>query len=163
MVHGQSGLDGRCAYADRPGTGVPAVERDITLGGLDARRRGLHPRGDRGADGQDGELFEVAAGARARAPAADAGRGRSSTMMHCTMDDLLALKANEASAWAKQHPETCPACRAELDALYQRTAALQALPGRRPARDRGPAVRGAVPAEQRRRPRRAGTGSIAAA
>src|SRR5207302_6781302 len=120
-----------CAGADRSGAGVRAAERDVPLGGMAARRRGLHPRGDRGADGQDGELFQIAVGAGACAAAADAGCGGSSTMMHCTIDDLLALKENEESAWAKQHLEACPACRAELDALYQRIAALKALPVRR--------------------------------
>ena len=75
-------------------------------------------------------------------------------MMHCTIDDLLAFKENEASAWARQHLESCPACRAELDALYQRIAALKALPVRRPARDRWPAVRDTLRAEERRRQRR---------
>ena len=84
-------------------------------------------------------------------------------MMHCTMDDLLALKENEASAWAKQHVETCPACRAELEALYQRIAAFKALPVRRPARDRWPAVREALRVEGRRRRRRWGAWSLAAA
>jgi len=74
--------------------------------------------------------------------------------MHCTIDDLLAFKENEASAWARQHLESCPACRAELDALYQRIAALKALPVRRPARDRWPAVRDTLRAEERRRQRR---------
>src|SRR5437762_600746 len=62
-------------------------------------------------------------------------------MMHCTMDDVLALAAGEGSAWARQHVAGCAACRAELEALYQRVARLKALPARRPARDRWPAVR----------------------
>jgi len=84
-------------------------------------------------------------------------------MMHCTIDDLLAFKENEASAWARQHLETCPACRAELDALYQRIAALKALPVRRPARDRWPAVRDTLRVEQRRQRRRWGAWSLSAA
>jgi len=72
-------------------------------------------------------------------------------MMHCTMDDLLALRAGEGSAWARQHAAGCAACQAELEALYQRVAQLKALPTRRPARDRWPAVRDAVLAERRRR------------
>jgi len=84
-------------------------------------------------------------------------------MMHCTMDDLLALKENEATAWAKQHHETCPACRAELEVLYQRIAALKALPVHRPARDRWPAVRDALRVEERRRRRRWGAWSLSAA
>ena len=83
-------------------------------------------------------------------------------MMHCTMDDLLALRAGEASGWARSHAEACPTCRAELDALYQRVAQLKALPARRPARDRWPAVREAVVAERRRR-ERWGVWSVAAA
>src|SRR5438128_12197431 len=84
-------------------------------------------------------------------------------MMHCTIDDLLAFKENEASAWARQHLESCPACRAELEALYQRIAALKALPVRRPARDRWLAVRDTLRAEQRRQRRRWGAWSLSAA
>jgi anti-sigma factor RsiW len=84
-------------------------------------------------------------------------------MMHCTMDDLLALQANEGSAWAKQHLEACPACRAELEALYQRIAQLKALPARRPARDRWPAVREAIRVRGRNRRRRWGLWSLAVA
>ena len=84
-------------------------------------------------------------------------------MMHCTIDDLLAFKENEASAWARQHLETCPACRAELEVLYQRIASLKALPVRRPARDRWPAVRDTLRAERRRQRRRWGAWSLSAA
>jgi len=62
-----------------------------------------------------------------------------------------------------QHLETCPACRTELEALYQRIAALKALPVRRPARDRWPAVRDTLRAEQRRQRRRWGAWSLSAA
>src|SRR6266540_1580027 len=84
-------------------------------------------------------------------------------MMHCTMDDLLALMAGEGSAWARQHAAGCAACRAELEALYQRVAQLKALPARRPARDRWPAVRDAVLAERRWRRERWGVSGLAAA
>jgi hypothetical protein len=84
-------------------------------------------------------------------------------MTHCTMDDLLALQANEGSVWAKQHLAACPACRAELEALYQRVARLKALPARRPARDRWPAVREALRAAERGRRRRWGLWSLALA
>jgi len=84
-------------------------------------------------------------------------------MMHCTMDDLLALRAGEASAWARSHAEACVTCRAELDALYQRVAQLKALPARRPARDRWPVVRDAVMVGRRRRRERWGVWSVAAA
>ena len=84
-------------------------------------------------------------------------------MMHCTMDDLLALRAGEASVWARQHADSCATCRAELEGLYQRVAQLKALPARRPARDRWPDVRGAVVAQRRRRRERWGIWTIAAA
>src|SRR2546422_4065357 len=75
-------------------------------------------------------------------------------MMHCTMEDLLALQAGEGTTWARRHLEACAACRAEVEALYQRVARLKALPARRPARDRWPAVRAAALAERRRRDRK---------
>jgi hypothetical protein len=84
-------------------------------------------------------------------------------MMHCTMDDLLALRAGEASVWAREHARVCGACGAELEALYQRVAQLRALPLRRPARDRWPIVRAAVAAGRRRRRERWGIWSLAAA
>ena len=84
-------------------------------------------------------------------------------MMHCTMDDLLALQAGEASGWARSHAEACATCRGELDALYQRIAQLKALPARRPARDRWPVVREVVMAGRRRRRERWGVWSVAAA
>jgi len=74
--------------------------------------------------------------------------------MHCTMDDLLALRDGEGSVWARRHREECAACRAELEAVYQRVAQLKALPALRPARDRWPAVRDVVLAERARRRRR---------
>src|ERR1051325_9443222 len=60
-------------------------------------------------------------------------------MMHCTMDDLGALRAGEASVWARRHITTCVECQQELEALYQRVAQLKALPSLRPPRDRWPA------------------------
>jgi anti-sigma factor RsiW len=86
-------------------------------------------------------------------------------MMHCTMDDLTALRAGEASVWARQHITTCETCQRELETLYQRVAQLKALPARRPARDRWPAIRDQVRAERARRRRRWSTwgGSLAAA
>jgi hypothetical protein len=86
-------------------------------------------------------------------------------MMHCTMEDLGALQAGEASVWARRHITTCAVCQAELEALYQRVAQLKALPALRPPRDRWPAVRQVLRAEQSRRRRVWGTwsGSLAAA
>jgi hypothetical protein len=84
-------------------------------------------------------------------------------MMHCTMDDLLALRAGEASVWARRHVEDCAACRAELDGLYQRVAQLKALPALRPPRDRWSVVRDAARVERVRRRRTWGGWGLAAA
>ena len=84
-------------------------------------------------------------------------------MMHCTMDDLLALRAGEASVWARRHVEDCAACRAELDALYQRVAQLKALPALHPPRDRWSIVRQASRTERNRRRRTWGGWGLAAA
>lgn len=84
-------------------------------------------------------------------------------MRHCTMDDLVALRDGEGSVWARGHLETCAACRAELDALYQRVAQLKALPALRPPRDRWEVVRAEITAAQHRRRRRWGGWSLAAA
>ena len=84
-------------------------------------------------------------------------------MMHCTMEDLLALRAGEASVFARKHVETCAACRGELDALYQRVAQLKALPARRPSRDRWPVVREAMRGGRARRRRVWSIGGLAAA
>jgi len=83
--------------------------------------------------------------------------------MHCTMDDLVAVQAGEGSVWSRRHLETCSACRAELEALYQRIAQLKALPARRPARDQWPAVLETIRGHRRGRRRRWGVGSVAAA
>jgi anti-sigma factor RsiW len=81
------------------------------------------------------------------------------------MDDLGALRAGEASVWARQHITTCGACQAELEVLYQRVAQLKALPALRAPRDRWPAVQAVIRAERSRRRRKWGTwaGSLAAA
>ena len=85
--------------------------------------------------------------------------------MHCTMDDLGALQAGEASVWARRHITTCETCKAELEKLYQRAAQLKALPTLRPPRDRWPAVQAALRAEHSRRRRSWGawSGSLALA
>lgn len=84
-------------------------------------------------------------------------------MMHCTIDELLALRANEGSAWAREHVDACTECRRELDDLYQRVAQLKALPTLSPARDRWPAVRELVVAARVRRQRRWVASGMAAA
>lgn len=85
--------------------------------------------------------------------------------MHCTMDDLNALRAGEASVWARRHITTCAACRAELELLYQRVAQLKALPALRPSRDGWPALQAVLRAERSRKRRawRTWTGSLALA
>ena len=85
--------------------------------------------------------------------------------MHCTMEDLGALQAGEASVWARRHITTCATCQAELEGLYQRIAQLKALPALRPPRDRWPAVKSALRAQRSRRRRTWGTwtGSLALA
>lgn len=72
---------------------------------------------------------------------------------HCSMRDLLALRDAEGSNAARRHLEGCDACRAELERLHQRVAALKALPALRPPRDRWPVVRAMVGAARRRRRR----------
>jgi len=84
-------------------------------------------------------------------------------MMHCTMDDLLALRAGEASVWARRHAEECATCRAELEALYQRVAQLKALPALHPPRDRWSVVRATVRTDRNRRRRTWGGWGLAAA
>lgn len=74
--------------------------------------------------------------------------------MHCTMDDLLALRDGEGSVWARRHVEECAVCRVEREALYQRVAQLKALPTLRPPRDRWGAVREVIVAQRSRRRRR---------
>jgi chorismate mutase len=70
--------------------------------------------------------------------------------MHCTIEDLVAVRDGEGSVWARRHLEECADCRAERERLYQRVAQLKALPARRPSRDRWPAIRDTVRAERRR-------------
>ena len=84
--------------------------------------------------------------------------------LHCTLDDLLEVREGEGTGAARRHLEACDACRAELDRLHQRVAALKALPALRPPRDRWPVVRDMVRAARRRRRRiMASWGSLAAA
>jgi ferric-dicitrate binding protein FerR (iron transport regulator) len=81
------------------------------------------------------------------------------------MDDLGALRAGEASVWARRHITTCATCQAELEKVYQRVAQLKALPALRPPRDRWPALQALLRAERSRRRRTWGawSGSLALA
>ncbi|HEX9728457.1 MAG TPA: hypothetical protein VGA37_08140 [Gemmatimonadales bacterium] len=84
--------------------------------------------------------------------------------MHCTMDEMLAVRDGEGSARAKAHVEQCERCQVEMDLIARRAAALRALPVRRPPRDRWLVVRGQALAERRHaRLARFGWGSVAVA
>lgn len=85
--------------------------------------------------------------------------------MHCTIEDLVALRDGEGSVWARRHVEECAECQAERERLYQRVAQLKALPALRPPRDRWPVIRDTVRAERalvRRRWMRGGLAVAAA-
>ena len=71
-------------------------------------------------------------------------------LMHCTMDDLIAIRDGESRESARKHLAECGACRAELERLEQRVARLRALPAQRAPRDRWRLVREGMVAERRR-------------
>ncbi len=80
------------------------------------------------------------------------------------MDELLALREGDGTVSARNHVDGCEECRAELDLIGRRAAALRALPARRPPRDRWPVVKDRAMAERRRvRVRRTGLVALAAA
>ncbi len=84
-------------------------------------------------------------------------------LRHLMMAELIALRDNEAPVAARIHIDECEACAAELDRLHQRVAALKALPGFSPPRDRWQLVRGQVAASRRRARRWIGMSGLAAA
>lgn len=88
-------------------------------------------------------------------------------MTHLTMETLLSLREaglEPGDASAREHLESCTACRAELDRLHQRVARIKALPALRPGRDRWPPTAARVQAYRRaRRQRVAGLIGLAAA
>ena len=69
-------------------------------------------------------------------------------MIHCTTEDLVALKDGEGTAWARRHLTECGECQREFDTLHQRVAQLKALPSLNPPRDRWPGIRGRLMAER---------------
>jgi len=70
---------------------------------------------------------------------------------HGTIEELLALRDGEGSAWVRQHVAECAACAAELERLEQVRAQLRALPAFAPPRDRWSVVERAARGERRRR------------
>ncbi len=84
-------------------------------------------------------------------------------MKHLTMSELIALRDNEGTAAAREHLSRCEMCTAEFERLYQRVAALKALPEFRPARDRWNVIRSDVASERRRARRWMGMSGVAAA
>ena len=80
-------------------------------------------------------------------------------MTHLSMEALLGLREpgrEPGDAAAREHIESCPACRAEMDRLDQRVARLRALPALRPTRDRWPLLAARVREDRRRRRLRTG-------
>jgi hypothetical protein len=80
-------------------------------------------------------------------------------MTHLSMEALLSLREaglEPGDSAAREHLESCPGCRAELERLHQRVARLKALPALRPTRDRWPTVAARVRQERRERRRRVG-------
>ncbi len=84
-------------------------------------------------------------------------------LIHCTMDELLAIRDGQGSQGALRHLDECDECCNELELLHQRVAALRALPGLRSPRDRWSVVRDEVLAQRARTRRRFGGWLTAAA
>jgi hypothetical protein len=84
-------------------------------------------------------------------------------LMHCTMEELLAIRDGHGSQAALRHLDECDECCHEFELLHQRVAALKALPGLMPPRDRWSVVRDEVLAERARSRRRFGGWLTAAA
>ena len=84
-------------------------------------------------------------------------------LIHCTMDELLAIRDGQGSQGALSHLDECDECCNELELLHQRVAALKALPSLRPPRDRWSVVRDEVLAQRARTRRRFGGWLTAAA
>jgi len=82
---------------------------------------------------------------------------------HATIDELLAVRDGEGTAWAKDHAGSCAVCAAELFGLEQLRARLKALPAYAPPRDRWPVIAAAAKLDRRRRWMRAAVGVAAAA
>jgi hypothetical protein len=75
-------------------------------------------------------------------------------LIHCTMEELTAIRGGTGSSAAIEHLNDCQECRDELDRLHQRVANLKALPLARAPRDRWPEVQQQIVAERSRQRRR---------
>lgn len=82
---------------------------------------------------------------------------------HGTVEELLALRDGEGSAWMREHVGACVGCAAELERLEQVRSQLKALPSFAPPRDRWAAVEQAARWERRRRRLSWSTGLVAVA
>jgi hypothetical protein len=82
---------------------------------------------------------------------------------HGTIEELLAQRDGEGSAWVREHVADCAACAAELRGLEQVRAELRALPSFAPPRDRWPAVEATLRQERRTRRVSLSAGLVAAA
>ncbi len=82
---------------------------------------------------------------------------------HGSIEELLALRDGEGSAWAREHVAACAACAAELQRLEQVRAQLKALPVFAPPRDAWPVVRQAARRDRARRRMWTGSYVLAAA
>ena len=65
-------------------------------------------------------------------------------LIHCTMDELLAIRDGEGSQAASRHLDECDECSHELNLLHQRVAALKTMPTLNAPRDRWSVVRDEV-------------------
>lgn len=65
-------------------------------------------------------------------------------LIHCTMDELLAIRDGERSQAASRHLDECDECSHELNLLHQRVAALKTMPTLNAPRDRWSVVRDEV-------------------
>jgi len=86
-----------------------------------------------------------------------------SEQRHGTLEELLALRDGEGSAWVREHVALCAACAAELERLEQVRSQLRALPAFAPPRDRWPVIRQEARRERRRRRVSWSSGTLAAA
>lgn len=82
---------------------------------------------------------------------------------HGTIEELLALRDGEGSAWAREHVAACAACVTELQRLEQVRAELRAMPSFAAPRDRWQVVERTLRQERRTRRVSLSAGLLAAA